>query len=314
MFTNYTVLPAFDVADVSFPFYYSPRPNLFEFISDSNLSLLAPVVAYWAYSLIFVLFDFAQWSWLERYRLHEPAEITARNRATMSQVIRAVLIQQVIQTAFGYFWVVTEPDNMNHGQAMQRLYATLTVVFKFLLNNNSLNRIMQLHGVTVVSWLYWWIIPAFQFLFAIFIMDTWEYFLHRLFHTNKFLYRHFHSVHHRLYVPYAFGALYNHWFEGLLLDIVGAGIAHGISFMTIRQGIFLFTFSTIKTVDDHCGYALPFDPLQWLFPNNATYHDVHHQAWGIKYNFSQPFYVHWDTILGTKHDGRTRRKGKDKDI
>jgi len=109
-------------------------------------------------------------------------------------------------------------------------------------------------------------------------MDTWEYFLHRLFHTNKFLYRHFHSVHHRLYVPYAFGALYNHWFEGLLLDTVGAGISHGLSFMTIRQGIFLFTFSTIKTVDDHCGYALPFDPLQWLFPNNASYHDVHHQV------------------------------------
>jgi len=46
MLTNYTVLPAFDTADVSFPFYYSPRPNLFEFISDSKLSLLAPVVAY----------------------------------------------------------------------------------------------------------------------------------------------------------------------------------------------------------------------------------------------------------------------------
>lgn len=48
--------------------------------------------------------------------------------------------------------------------------------------------------------------------------------------------------------------------------------------MTIRQGIVLFTFSTIKTVDDHCGYALPFDPLQWLFRNNASYHDVHHQV------------------------------------
>ena len=166
-------------------------------------------------------------------------------------------------------------------------------------------------------------------------MDTWEYFFHRLFHTNQYLYRHFHSVHHRLYVPYAFGALYNHWFEGLLLDTVGAGIAHGLSFMTIRQGIALFTLSTLKTVDDHCGYSLPFDPLQRLFPNNAAYHDVHHQvctstygqhgvfcsehspyvqAWGIKYNFSQPFYVHWDAILGTRHDGqRPPRKGKNKD-
>lgn len=85
-------------------------------------------------------------------------------------------------------------------------------------------------------------------------------------------------MHHRLYVPYAFGALYNHWLEGLLLDTLGAAVAHSMSLMTVRQAVFLFTFSTLKTVDDHCGYALPFDPLQILFPNNAKYHDVHHQV------------------------------------
>lgn len=109
-------------------------------------------------------------------------------------------------------------------------------------------------------------------------MDTWQYFLHRLMHVNKYLYRKFHSVHHRLYVPYAYGALYNHWFEGLLLDTLGAAVSHLVSGMGLRQGIFLFAFSTLKTVDDHCGYALPFDPLQMAFGNNAPYHDVHHQA------------------------------------
>lgn len=109
-------------------------------------------------------------------------------------------------------------------------------------------------------------------------MDTWQYFLHRLFHVNKYLYRKFHSVHHRLYVPYAYGALYNHWFEGLLLDTLGAALSHLLAGMGIRQGIFLFAFSTLKTVDDHCGYALPFDPLQAAFGNNAPYHDVHHQV------------------------------------
>jgi sphinganine C4-monooxygenase len=110
------------------------------------------------------------------------------------------------------------------------------------------------------------------------IMDTWQYFLHRFFHANKYLYRTFHAVHHRLYVPYAFGALYNHWFEGLLLDSLGAVISHSLSLMTVRQGILLFTLSTLKTVDDHCGYSLPFDPFQWLFPNNSLYHDIHHQV------------------------------------
>jgi len=48
--------------------------------------------------------------------------------------------------------------------------------------------------------------------------------------------------------------------------------------------MWFFTGSTIKTVDDHCGYALPFDPLQLITSNNAGYHDIHHQSWGIKVN------------------------------
>jgi sphinganine C4-monooxygenase len=97
-------------------------------------------------------------------------------------------------------------------------------------------------------------------------------------HVNKFLFKHIHSVHHRLYVPYAFGSLYNHPVEGFLLDSLGAVIAETISGMTTRQAILLFSFSTLKTVDDHCGYRLPFDPLQWLSGNNADYHDIHHQV------------------------------------
>jgi len=61
--------------------------------------------------------------------------------------------------------------------------------------------------------------------------------------------------------------------------------------------------STIKTVDDHCGYAFPWDPLQHITSNNATYHDVHHQSWGVKTNFSQPFFTFWDRFLGTAWAG-----------
>lgn len=61
--------------------------------------------------------------------------------------------------------------------------------------------------------------------------------------------------------------------------------------------------STIKTVDDHCGYAFPWDPLQKITANNAAYHDIHHQSWGIKNNFSQPFFIVWDRMMGTKWEG-----------
>ena len=97
-------------------------------------------------------------------------------------------------------------------------------------------------------------------------------------HMNTYLYKKLHSVHHRLYVPYAFGALYNHPLEGFLLDTLGAGIAEFIVGMSTREAMFLFTVSTLKTVDDHCGYSLPYDPLQMFSPNNADYHDIHHQV------------------------------------
>jgi sphinganine C4-monooxygenase len=159
---------------------------------------------------------------------------------------------------------------------------------------------------TFTSWemmaagaIYWYLVPACQFALAIFFVDTWQYFLHRAMHMNQWLYstlanssalyvvtnaviETFHSRHHRLYVPYAFGALYNHPFEGFLLDTLGAALAFKVAGMTTRQGMWFFTCSTIKTVDDHCGYALPWDPLQHLTSNNAGYHDVHHQSWGIK--------------------------------
>ncbi|KFY07895.1 hypothetical protein V492_06716 [Pseudogymnoascus sp. VKM F-4246] len=151
--------------------------------------------------------------------------------------------------------------------------------------------------------IYWVLVPAVQFFLAIAIVDTWQYFLHRAMHMNKWLYTSFHARHHRLYVPYAYGALYNHPVEGFLLDTLGASIAYKLAFMTPRQGMCFFVGSTLKTVDDHCGYALPWDPLQHITSNNAGYHDIHHQSWGIKTNFSQPFFTFWDRILGTVWHG-----------
>lgn len=130
-------------------------------------------------------------------------------------------------------------------------------------------------------------------------MDTWQYFMHRYMHQNKFLYKHIHSLHHRLIVPYSFGALYNHPVEGLLNDTIGGALSFLLSGMSPRASIFFFSFATIKTVDDHCGLWLPGNLFHMFFNNNSAYHDVHHQLYGNKYNFSQPFFVMWDKILGT---------------
>jgi sphinganine C4-monooxygenase len=104
-----------------------------------------------------------------------------------------------------------------------------------------------------------------------FVLDTWQYFWHRAFHLNQFLYKHIHSVHHRLYCPYSFGALYNHLLEGFILDTLGAVIAHWALAMSVRQATLLFGISTSKTFDNHCGLALPFNPLPNLFGPFSLY-------------------------------------------
>ncbi|KAK4186897.1 sphingolipid C4-hydroxylase [Podospora australis] len=156
--------------------------------------------------------------------------------------------------------------------------------------------------------MYWVVVPTFQMWLAVCFLDTWQYFWHRAMHVNKWMYTKWHARHHRLYVPYAYGALYNHPVEGFLLDTVGAGLAYKASFLTPRMGMAFFVGSMMKTVDDHCGYKLPWDPLQHITSNNAAYHDIHHQSWGIKTNFSQPFFTIWDRLLGTRWEGDAQQK------
>ncbi|KAI9395205.1 hypothetical protein POPTR_005G199901v4 [Populus trichocarpa] len=113
-------------------------------------------------------------------------------------------------------------------------------------------------------------------------MDKWQYFAHRYMHQNKFLYRHVHSQHHRLVVPYAIGALYNHPLEG----------------MTARTSVLFFCSAVVKTADDHCGLWLPGNIFHIFFQNNTAYHDIH-QLPGTKYNYYQPFFSIWDKLLRT---------------
>ncbi|KAK4686339.1 sphinganine C4-monooxygenase, partial [Tremellales sp. Uapishka_1] len=288
------------------PFYHTSSPNLLAFISDKHLSLLAPILVYWLLSFTFHYLDNAQIPYFEARRIHESPETLARNKATVLQVVKAVIFQQVVQTALGVIWLESDDEILrreimiDHLSKMAQLSPKVAKGVLLLLGPRSGESVLRSYGAELVQWTYWWGIPCAQTLVAFFIVDTWQYFLHRAMHMNRFLYRNFHSVHHRLYVPYAFGALYNHPLEGFLLDTLGAAAAHSLTFMTVRQAIFLFTVSTIKTVDDHCGYRLWWDPCQMIFTNNADYHDIHHQAYGIKANFSQPFFTNWDWLLSTQ--------------
>ncbi|KAH0724814.1 hypothetical protein KY284_000679 [Solanum tuberosum] len=228
-------------------------------VSDELLGTILPIVVYWVYSGLYCLLG-----GMENYRLHTKKDEDEKNLVTKKEVVKGVLLQQVVQSIVAtVLFAVTGNDSDSEGNQ---------------------------HGFLVL---------VRQLFVAMVILDTWQYFMHRYMHQNKFLYKHIHSQHHRLVVPYAFGALYNHPLEGLLLDTIGGALAFLFSGMSPRASIFFFSFATIKTVDDHCGLWLPGNLFHIVFKNNSAYHDIHHQLYGSKYNFSQPFFVTWDRILGT---------------
>ncbi|KAH6916208.1 sphingosine hydroxylase [Coprinopsis sp. MPI-PUGE-AT-0042] len=290
------------------PWYYVHDDSLIDGFSDYHLAIAAPVLAYWSLSLVFHFLDTRTWRWLDKYRIHPSTEVASRNTVSRTAVVWAVVFQHFIQTLLGLWWLSEAHERIvDHTGPVKSLALTLRPLLALLglAGHNTLLKTAEL--------VYWWAIPVFQLFAAMFIIDTWQYFFHRAMHVNKFLYKHFHSWHHRLYVPYAFGSLYNHPVEGFVLDSLGTALAESLTGMNTRQAMLLFSISTFKTVDDHCGYNFPWDPLQMFSGNNADYHDIHHQVIGIKSNFAQPFFVHWDTLLGTRmtrEDIQRRRESR----
>lgn len=261
-----------------------PRPSVFKGYSDEVAALALPIIAYWTYSSIFHIMDVYKLA--ENHRIHPTEEMLKKNRASLHEVVRDVILQHIIQSITGVLAFnlnvqeYTGFENAEIWDLKQKFSSVVPVWFLYIS--------------------YWYLVPALKIFGAFVIIDTWQFTLHRIMHLSPFLYKHFHSRHHQLYVPYAYGALFNNPVEGLLLDTIGTGVASMIVHLSQRECMILYTFSTMKTVDDHCGYSFWFDPFQRLFPNNSIYHDIHHQHFGIKYNFSQPFFTFWDNVFGTR--------------
>jgi sphinganine C4-monooxygenase len=173
------------------------------------------------------------WPWLDKYRIHPPQEVLKRNRATRLEVVRDVLIQQLGQIVVGMLVFSFEPPETisNHALNVAKLRIPP----------------WNLPNLASAELAYWFFIPAFKQFVAIVILDAWEYWIHRFMHISKFLYRHIHGRHHRLYVPYAYGALYNHPLEGLILDTCGTAVAMKLSCLSLREAMIFFVFATMKT-------------------------------------------------------------------
>lgn len=66
---------------------------------------------------------------------------------------------------------------------------------------------------------------------------------------------------------------------------MGGVVAVLVSGLTDWEQVVFYSWVMIKTVEDHAGYELPFSPLIILARYTGagvTYHNVHHQTWGLK--------------------------------
>ncbi|CAN6195246.1 unnamed protein product [Urochloa humidicola] len=240
-----------------------------EHFSDEALAIIVPILVYWVYSAVYMALGQS----MDKYRLHPRKEEDSKNLVSKRDVVMGVLLQQLVQAAVA------------------------AVIFTLTGDSSSTAPYDEEHMKVSLSTSY--LKLARQFAVAMAVLDGWQYAWHRYMHMNRFLYRHVHSWHHRLVVPYSFGAQYNHPAEGLLLDTLGGALAFLASGMSPRASILFFSLCTAKGVDDHCGLLLPGNVFRLCFWNNTAYHDVHHQLRGSRFNFSQPFFVTWDKVFGT---------------
>lgn len=124
---------------------------------------------------------------------------------------------------------------------------------------------------------------AFVFM-GMLIVDTVEYWSHRILHTN-FLFEKIHYVHHSVGKPVPSVSFSNHTLEvvfttpPILILLLVAG-------MSFHEFIVILTLSFIATASDHSNVH-PF-----------AFHTLHHCE-NKKTNYQQPFFTFWDHVCKT---------------
>lgn len=156
----------------SYPIYHLARPSIVPYFGDRYLSVVSPFVIYWVMSLIFMTLDALapHWPALERQRIHESAEVQRKNRVTPKEVVKAVVFQQIIQTALGLVWL-EDDDPMkgpfrDHAADLARYAGWTSRVAVGVLGRDLGSRMLKASGTEVASWMYWWGVPIAQFVFA----------------------------------------------------------------------------------------------------------------------------------------------------
>lgn len=164
----------------------------------------------------------------------------------------------------------------------QVLWSVGTLHLTGVFSNIAYLILVEHRGVDTLRWTH--------LLLGMFVIDTVEYWVHRLLHTRLF-YKHFHKEHHRLKVPYSYAALYNGWTEIFVTSpLIGLGFY--VCGLAWRELLIVTAAAYAATAHQH------------TFTRRDAHHWRHHEV-APNTNFSQPFLPYWDYICGTMYVERS---------
>jgi sphinganine C4-monooxygenase len=163
---------------LTYPWYHSPKPDLLDWISDKHLSLAAPVIAYWVYSMFFHALDTFEFQFFDKYRIHESEEVKSRNLVSRTDVIKAVVLQHVIQTILGLVHMdeAGSESSYDHTAGMRYWAPWVVHVVRLACGPMTAENILESYGQQLVHFTYWWFIPGVQFIFALLVVFFFFFF------------------------------------------------------------------------------------------------------------------------------------------
>jgi sphinganine C4-monooxygenase len=151
-----------------------------------------PIIAYWSLSLFFHALDISGWKWLDKYKIHESEEVRRKNLVSRTEVVFAVIFQQVIQTLMGLVWLDEEVNSGGYANVVKGLQRWERLL------EPSVDRVLAVLGelqalvgggdvlgagasggaavggkeevlARIAYFMYWWGVPAFQFFAAMYV-------------------------------------------------------------------------------------------------------------------------------------------------
>jgi sphinganine C4-monooxygenase len=144
----------------------------------AEFSVVAPLVVHWALALVYECFD--TFGLFQQYKLLQPEEYR-KNKVTKLEVVRGVLVNQVIILIVGLVGLAVEPEM--DSQTLSDPFGITQTVLNNLVDSNYMVR----QSPVLTSLAYATVVVA-RMVAAMFVYDTWQYWVHLVLHM-KWAYR-----------------------------------------------------------------------------------------------------------------------------